>query len=241
MNFPDPAQDPVPEWHLIHGSYYFSSDIVSLGEPLTVENLLEAYGKGIFPWHVDGLPLPWYCPKRRAILEFDALHIPRSLKKEWFRAEFSFTIDRHFATVIKNCAAAKRPGQIGTWITKDFIQAYCRLHTVGAAHSVEVWDQTGNLVGGLYGVDAGGVFCGESMFYKKPNASKLGLLFLIDYLRSRGSTWIDVQVMTPHLERLGAREISRSQFLEKLSAAKKAGLKLFDRKQTIQAGGKRNL
>jgi leucyl/phenylalanyl-tRNA--protein transferase len=241
MNFPDPATDPLPEWHLVDGYYYFTGDIVSLGQPLTVENLLEAYGKGIFPWYVEGLPLPWYCPEKRAILEFDELHIPRSLKKAQRRSEFSFTIDSDFAAVIKRCSAARRPGQAGTWITKEFINAYCLLHDAGAAHSVEAWDRQGNLVGGLYGVDAGGVFCGESMFYAKPNASKLALLFLIDYLRSRGATWIDAQVMTPHLERLGAREIPRSAFLEKLRKAKAAGLQLFDRKETIYAGRERKL
>ena len=121
----------------------------------------------------------------------------------------------------------KRPDQPGTWITDEFIDAYCELHDTGMAHSIETWDAKGNLVGGLYGVDAGGVFCGESMFYTAANASKLALLFLVEHLRSRGSTWLDAQVMTPHMEVLGAKEIDRVDFLEKLALTQAEELSLF--------------
>ena len=129
--------------------------------------------------------------------------------------------------MIAACAASERPDQPGTWITDEFIEVYSELHKAGDAHSVEAWNKDGELVGGLYGVDAGGVFCGESMFYKEANASKLALLFLIDHLRLRGSTWLDVQVMTPHLETLGAREIARDVFLAKLRSAQQASNRLF--------------
>ncbi|HTK25891.1 MAG TPA: leucyl/phenylalanyl-tRNA--protein transferase, partial [Pyrinomonadaceae bacterium] len=132
-----------------------------------------------------------------------------------------------FHDVIKNCSAAKRPDQPGTWITPEFVQVYTKLHKAGMAHSVEVWSDENNLVGGVYGVDAGGVFCGESMFYKVPNASRLALMFLIDHLRNRGATWFDIQVMTPHMQKFGAKEISRGEFLAKLKETQAEGLDLF--------------
>ncbi|MGH7783981.1 MAG: leucyl/phenylalanyl-tRNA--protein transferase, partial [Candidatus Binatia bacterium] len=222
--FPDPHTYDFPEWLPVGDYMYYAHDIVAFDVPLTVENLRTAYRNGIFPWHINGIPLPWFCPEKRAILEFTDLSIPRSLVKERRKNLFTFTIDKAFCEVIENCAAKKRPDQGGTWITKDFIRAYCDLHDVGMAHSIEAWDANGDLAGGLYGVDAGGVFCGESMFYKQPNASKLALLFLIDHLRSRGSTWLDAQVMTPHMKALGATEISRKSFLDKLKDAQTAKL-----------------
>lgn len=227
MSFPDPQAHEFPEWVLFDEYFYYSKDIVSFGDPLTVENLRNAYRLGIFPWHVDGLPLPWYCPEKRAILEFSDLHIPRSLERARRKDLFSFTINKAFADVIQNCARISRKGETGTWITDDFIRSYCDLYRIGMAHSVEAWDAEGNLVGGVYGVDAGGVFCGESMFHTADNASKLALLFMIDHLRSRGSTWLDAQVMTPHIRALGAKEIRRSEFLKKLKETQARRLSLF--------------
>jgi len=167
-------------------------------------------------------------PQRRAILEFADLRLSRSLAKEQRKARFTFTIDRVFDAVIRACAASKREGQSGgTWITDDFIRVYSQLHRESIVHSIEAWDTEGNLAGGLYGVDAGGVFCGESMFYRQPNASKLALLFLIDHLRSRGSTWLDVQVMTEHMNALGATDIDREAFLDKLNETQELELNLF--------------
>jgi leucyl/phenylalanyl-tRNA--protein transferase len=227
VTFPDPSTYKFPEW-IPHGDYaYYAREVVSFGDPLTVGNLREAYSKGIFPWHMDGIPLPWYCPERRAIIEFSDLHIPKSLERARRRSEFAFTIDKAFRRVIEECSRATRPRQGGTWITPEFIETYTALHRDGMAHSVEVWDASEDLVGGVYGVDAGGVFCGESMFYRQPNASKLALLFLIDHLRSRGSTWLDAQVMTPHIKALGAKEISRARFLRKLSEIQALHLVLF--------------
>ena len=227
MSFPDPQVHDFPEWVLFEEYFYYSKDIVSFGDSLTVENVRNAYRLGIFPWHVDGIPLPWYCPEKRAILEFSALHIPRSLERARRKNLFTFTIDKDFRTVIENCAHVSRNGEAGTWITDDFIRVYSDLHDEGMAHSVEAWDADGNLVGGVYGVDAGGVFCGESMFHTATNASKLALLFTIDHLRSRGSTWLDAQVMTPHIRALGAREVRRREFLKKLRDAQELGLRLF--------------
>lgn len=227
MTFPDPLNFDFPEW-LPFGDYlYYARDIISFGDALTVENVREAYGKGIFPWYMDGIPLPWFCPERRAILRFEDLHIPRSLAKERRKNNFRFTIDEDFRHVIEECSMATRTGQKGTWITSAFIEIYTELHEQGMAHSVEAWDENGNLVGGVYGVDAGGVFCGESMFYKKPYASKLALLFLIDHLKERGSTWLDCQVMTPHMHALGAKEIERKDFLDKLNAARSGHMTVF--------------
>lgn len=227
INFPNPLTHRFTEWVSFGEYYYNARDIIGFGGEMTVENLRNAYRKGIFPWTIEGLPLPWFCPESRAVLEFTDLHIPKSLKKDWKKTDFILTIDKDFPQVIENCSRVERAHESGTWITKDFIEAYCRFHQAGDAHSVEVWDASGELVGGLYGVDAGGVFCGESMFHHKSNASKFALLFLIEHLQSRGATWLDTQVMTPHFEAFGATEINRAEFLDKLKTTQARKLKLF--------------
>lgn len=201
--------------------------IVALGGALSTTNLLRAYRRGIFPWPVDDYFLPWFCPPERAILEFKDLHVPRRLARLRRQNPFRLTIDEAFEEVIVSCARVKRKRERGTWITMQMIRAYTKLHLEGHAHSVEAWEGD-TLVGGLYGVDAGGAFSGESMFYYRPNASKLVLLHLIEHLQSRGLDWIDIQMMTLHMEDLGAKEIPRSQFLNKLSAALASQRKLFD-------------
>jgi leucyl/phenylalanyl-tRNA---protein transferase len=225
--FPDPSTYDFPEWVIIGDYAYYGRDVVSFGTPLTVDNVREAYAKGIFPWFMRGIPLPWHCPENRAIIEFCDLHIPKSLKRARNRNEFTFTVDRAFERVINECSRIPRRHEKGTWITEDFIRVYTELYRECMAHSVEAWSKDGELVGGVYGVDAGGVFCGESMFYKRPNASKLALLHLIDHLISRGSEWLDVQVMTPHIQALGAKEIERDEFLKKLHETQARGLILF--------------
>ena len=205
---------------------YAPSDVVALGEDLRVETLREAYRKGIFPWPHDGVSLPWFSPRRRAVIFFDELHVARSLAKAARRAPYTFTIDRAFSAVIHSCARIARPEQDGTWIGQNMIAAYTRFHAAGDAHSVEAWEGD-ELAGGLYGVDAGGVFTGESMYHLRPNASKLALLFLIEHLRSRGATFLDCQVMTPHMEALGAREITRARYLDMLAHAQASGIALF--------------
>ena len=197
---------------------YARGDIVAFGNDLRVETLRDAYRHGIFPWPHDELPIPWFSPRKRAVLIFEELHVGRSLQRARKRSQFAFTIDRAFDRVIDACAHAPRPEQDGTWIEPEIVAAYTELHRAGDAHSVEVWDGE-DLVGGVYGVDAGGVFTGESMFHLRPDASKLALLYLIDTLRERGATWLDCQVMTPHMAALGAREITRARFLDMLAAA----------------------
>jgi leucyl/phenylalanyl-tRNA--protein transferase len=200
--------------------------IVALGGPLTTTNLLRAYRRGIFPWPINEYVVPWCCPEERGILEFNDLHIPRRLARTRRNSTFHFTIDRAFPQVIAHCATVQRKHESRTWITRQMIRAYCELHREGHAHSVEAWEDN-ELVGGLYGVDACGSFAGESMFALRSNASKLALLFLIDHLAARSLDWLDIQMVTPHLESLGAKSISRSAFLAKLTATQTRNLRLF--------------
>lgn len=200
--------------------------ICALGGPLTTTNLLRAYCRGIFPWPITEDVLPWCCPEERGILDFNELHVPRRLARTRRTSTFHYTIDRSFPQVINHCATVKRQHESGTWITAQMIRAYCELHKQGHAHSVEVWEGD-ELVGGMYGVDACGSFAGESMFSLRSNASKLALLFLIDHLKERGLDWIDIQMVTPHLEALGAQAISRDAFLAKLTATQQRNLTLF--------------
>lgn len=201
-------------------------DVVAFGDDLGVETLREAYRHGIFPWPHDDWPLPWFSPRRRTVIFFDEFHLGRTLRKAAKREAFTYTIDRDFPAVIRACADTPRGEEDGTWIGEPIIEAYTALHRAGDAHSVEVW-RGEELVGGLYGVDSGGVFTGESMFHLAPNASKLALAFLVDRLRARGATWLDCQVTTPHMAALGAREIPRGQFLDLLATAQSQGLSLF--------------
>ena len=205
---------------------YSRSDIVAVGGDLNVDTLRDAYRHGIFPWPHEGLPLPWFSPRRRAVILFNQLHVGRSTQKAARGAPYTFTIDRAFEDVIRACSSSPRPDQDGTWIDPEIITAYIGLHRAGDAHSVEAW-QDGVLAGGLYGIDSGGVFTGESMFHRAPNASKLALLFLIEHVRERGATWLDCQVMTPHMEALGAREIARARFLDLLAGAQASAVRLF--------------
>jgi leucyl/phenylalanyl-tRNA---protein transferase len=202
--------------------------IVAIGGDLHPDSLRLAYGSGIFPWPHQGLPLLWFSPPQRAILQFDRLHVPSRLARLRRQCGLTFTIDRVFQDVIRACGATPRPGQRGTWITRAMIAGYTAAHQQGFVHSVEAWNGDGELVGGLYGVDCSGVFAGESMFYRTPSASKLALLHLIDHLAGRGATWIDIQTMTPHFEVLGAGEIPREEYLGRLKSAQEVGLRLFD-------------
>jgi leucyl/phenylalanyl-tRNA--protein transferase len=215
IHFPDP-RTASPE------------GIVAIGGDLHPESVLAAYRQGIFPWPVEKLPLLWFCPAERGILDFDALHVPRSLRRAQRQSGLRFTVDRAFASVIRGCSETPRPGQHGTWITPAVIAAYCRLHDMGVAHSVEAWSASGELVGGTYGVDVEGAFAAESMFYRVANASKLCILHLVSHLRRRGLDWIDVQTLTPHMARLGARLVPREAFLERLQRTRMRGLQLFD-------------
>ncbi len=169
-----------------------SDALVAIGGKMDPVTLLDAYRRGIFPWPDPNLPLMWFCPPVRAILEFGSLHIPRSLRSARRRTTLRFTLDTAFREVIRACAETPRPGQSGTWITPKVIDAYTRLHELGIAHSAEAW-RGETLVGGVYGVDVDGSFSAESMFYRESNASKLALLFLVEHLQSRGLDWMDIK------------------------------------------------
>lgn len=207
------------------------SGLVAVGGDLRPQTLLAAYRRGVFPWPIEGMPLTWFSPPERALLEWKNLHIPRSLAKAERQSGFVYSINRAFNSVIERCSKLPRPGQSGTWITPAMVRAYQELHRLGHAHSVEAW-QDQNLVGGLYGVEVDGAFAGESMFYLRPNASKLSLLFLMRHLHKKGLDWIDIQMMTPHLEALGATVLSRTEFLKKLERTRSRGLKLFESPQS---------
>jgi leucyl/phenylalanyl-tRNA---protein transferase len=189
--------------------------ILAVGGDLGVERLLLAYRSGIFPWYSEGEPIIWWSPDPRFVLFPAEIKVPTSLKRIIKAGKFRVTFDRDFRAVIINCSCVERKGAEGTWITSEMIEAYCALHEAGYAHSVEVWSGT-ELAGGLYGVAVGKCFCGESMFTKISNASKVGLVALTERLQDQGFVMIDCQVCTEHLKSMGAREISRRVFLRKL-------------------------
>jgi leucyl/phenylalanyl-tRNA--protein transferase len=201
--------------------------LVAVGGDLEPATLRLAYEQGIFPWPVQGLPLLWFSPAERGVLEFASLRVPRSLARARRKDPFRLTVDADFSGVIHACASTPRPGQDGTWITDEIVAAYVRLHRLGIAHSVESWAGA-RLVGGIYGVEVGGAFAAESMFYREANASKLALLHLVDRLSARGLDWLDIQVLTPHMARLGARAMPRDVFLQRLAATRARGLRLFE-------------
>jgi leucyl/phenylalanyl-tRNA---protein transferase len=189
-----------------------------IGGGLSPEWILTAYQRGIFPWPVvdeDVEILAWFSPDPRAVLDFDDLHVPQRLERRIRRGEFEVTFDRAFDDVIEACAAPRKKAD-GTWITPAMVDAYQKMHDLGWAHSVEVW-QSGSLVGGLYGMAIGGFFAGESMFHRQRDASKAAVVFLVEHLRQRGFRLFDVQQSTPHLQRMGARLIRRREFLERLA------------------------
>ncbi|MTG98470.1 MULTISPECIES: leucyl/phenylalanyl-tRNA--protein transferase [Myroides] len=191
------------------------SGILALGGDLSPERLVLAYNSGIFPWFEDGEPITWWAPNPRMVLFFDNLIISKSMRNVLNRGSFRITMNTCFREVITNCQSIKRVGQNGTWITDDMIESYCTLHEMGIAKSFEVW-QDGNLVGGLYGIDLGHIFCGESMFSKVSNASKVAFIYLSQYLQSMGYKLLDCQVYNDHLSSLGAIEIPRDVFMEYL-------------------------
>ena len=194
------------------------SGLLAVGGDLRPERLLLAYSLGIFPWYHEGIPILWYSPDPRTVLEPSALVVSRSLRKAIRRAPYRVTLDTAFGEVIRACAKVPRPGQDGTWITRDMIRAYDRLHELGYAHSVEAW-RGDELVGGLYGVSLGRAFFGESMFARADDASKIAFVALVEQLERWDIELIDCQVHTEHLERFGAVEWPRERFLAALAAA----------------------
>ncbi|OBX21272.1 leucyl/phenylalanyl-tRNA--protein transferase [Gelidibacter algens] len=188
--------------------------LLAVGGDLSVERLILAYKTGIFPWfNDDDEVILWWSPDPRFVVFPDRLKVSKSMRQLLRNTDFTVTVNKDFETVIAECAKAKRSGQAGTWITEHMIEAYTKLHQLGYAKSVEVW-QDDKLVGGLYGVDLGnGVFCGESMFAKVSNASKVAF---VTFIQNTKYNLIDCQVYTNHLESLGAEEIERALFLKYL-------------------------
>ena len=197
------------------------SGIVAFGGDLSPSRLLLAYRSGIFPWYSKGDPILWWSPDPRLILNLDDFVLRRSLRKRLKHFEIRF--NTAFGDVVRACATTPRPGQEGSWILPEMVEAYEVLHAMGYAHSVEAW-QEGRLVGGLYGVEVGGMFCGESMFAHVSDASKAAFTALVEHLKARGFEMIDAQVPTEHLKSLGAIEVSRDYFLMRLEQLRDKGI-----------------
>jgi leucyl/phenylalanyl-tRNA--protein transferase len=189
--------------------------ILAVGGDLSVKRLLLAYQNGIFPWFNEEDPIVWYCPNTRMVLFPHKLKVSKSMQQLIKKDKFKVTFNTAFKEVVSNCKNINRKEAKGTWITDEMEKAYNNLHQQGYAKSIEVW-LDGELAGGLYGVDLGKVFCGESMFSKESNASKIAFIYLVEKLRKENYAIIDCQVYTSHLERLGAEEIPREEFLKYL-------------------------
>jgi len=187
--------------------------ILAIGGDLSPQRLILAYQSGIFPWYSEGEPIIWYSPNKRMVLFPERLKISKSMRQILRQEKFRITYNKNFKEVIENCKSINRENQNGTWITAEMQEAYLRLHEQGVAKSVEVW-QHDKLVGGLYGIDLGDVFCGESMFSKVSNTSKLAFIHLVQELQAKKYKLIDCQVYNEHLASLGAEEITRKEFLK---------------------------
>lgn len=193
--------------------------VVAIGGDASPERLILAYSQGIFPWPHRELPLLWFSPDPRFVLSFEHAHIGRSLRKHIRSKPYVIRTDTAFRAVMQGCAQSPRPGQDGTWITEELRRGFTGLYERGIAHSIEAYDEQNQLVGGLYGVALGRAFCGESMFAKAPDASKIALVTLLGNLLHWGYHFVDCQVYTDHLSRFGASEWPRSKFLPALARA----------------------
>ena len=211
----DPEAFPPPDAAEPNG-------LLAVGGDLSARRLLSAYARGIFPWYSEGQPILWHSPNPRFVLLPEGLHVAASLKKTLKRKPYEVRLDTAFAQVIDACSRTPRPGQDGTWITEEMKEAYVALHRLGLAHSAEAW-RGSELVGGLYGVALGGAFFGESMFHRDTDASKVALHALVERLRERRFTLLDIQWITPHLATFGAKEIPRREYLRQLRAAVRLG------------------
>lgn len=204
IRFPDPG-----------AALSWPNGLLAAGGDLAPARLLAAYRRGIFPWYETGQPVLWWCPDPRAVIFPTELHVSRRLRRFLAQGPFEASFDLAFERVVAGCARADRPG-IGTWITPEMRTAYLELHGLGHAHSVEIW--AGDmLAGGLYGVAVGRAFFAESMFSQVDNASKAAMVFLADELLRRDFAVLDCQLPSPHLARMGAREIPRAEFLDLLA------------------------
>jgi leucyl/phenylalanyl-tRNA--protein transferase len=203
--------EPIPSRFDLPDPADAEGDVVAVGGDLKPGTILQAYRKGMFPMHLEDGHLGWWCPIERAVIPLKGLRVTRSLRQSTRR--FRVSVDREFEAVIADCADPTRPGG---WMTPEIVTAYTELHHMGWAHSVEVWDRDGELVGGLYGLSLGGLFAGESMFHTARDASKVALVHLVVLMNRAGGGLIDVQWQTPHLESLGAVVIGKKAYLERL-------------------------
>ena len=210
----DPVEPPPSRWSMPADGPIDDSDIVAVGADLEPGTLLAAYRAGLFPMPFDRRRIAWFSPDPRGILPLDRLHVSRSLRRSLRR--FDVRMDTSFTEVMTACAD---PARTGAWINRAFVDAYTRLHELGWAHSIEVVDDDGALVGGVYGVRIGGLFAGESMFHRATDASKVALVHLVEWLRSTGATLLDVQWTTPHLASLGVIDVPRREYLHRLADA----------------------
>lgn len=206
----DPYDEETPFPH-VDSALRDPDGLLAIGGNLSTKRLLDAYRNGIFPWYNKGQPILWWSPDPRAVLFPDRIRVSRSLHKTLKKGAYCITMDTDFRAVIRNCAGP-RPGSRGTWITSAMMDAYCRLHDFGLAHSVEAWHE-GRLVGGLYGVGLGQVFFGESMFSHMTDASKVAFVYLVRQLQAWDYKLIDCQVRSEHLSSLGAEDIPRNEFI----------------------------
>ena len=214
----DVKPEPVGEsrWRFPEPAAWPDDDLIGAGADLEAPTLIGAYRRGVFPMEITGLPgvVGWWSPDPRGILPLDGLRVTKSLRQSAKR--FSVRVDTCFEEVIRACGD---PSREDGWITEEFVRAYTRLHELGWAHSLEVFDQAGQLAGGLYGVRIDGLFAGESMFHRQRDASKVALMTLVDLMRRSGMTLLDVQWRTEHLASLGAVAIPRDEYLARLSRA----------------------
>ena len=208
--------DKAPEFPHPNSAAEEFDGLLAVGGNLDPTTLLAAYRQGIFPWYQDDDPILWWSPAQRCVLEPSEIHISNSLRRCLRRQNYQITINKAFDRVIEACAAP-RDKDAGTWIVPSMIRAYNQLHQLGHAHSVEVWIDK-QLVGGIYGLVVGAIFCGESMFSQCTNGSKIAMAHLCHWLQDGGFTFLDCQISNPHLMRMGAKEIVREAFLGELEA-----------------------
>ncbi|NLY41938.1 MAG: leucyl/phenylalanyl-tRNA--protein transferase [Desulfovibrionales bacterium] len=201
-----------------HPSHADADGLLAVGGDLSPQRLLRAYSMGIFPWYTEHTPILWWSPEPRCILEPGGLHVPARLKRLLRQQPFRITLDTAFDQVMTHCARTPRSTGQGTWIVPEMQAAYSTLHSLGFAHSVEVWNGT-TLAGGVYGLALGRAFFGESMFYHQPNASKIGVVTLVRLLEQAGYSLVDCQQTTAHMQRFGGFAVSRTEFLHRLDAA----------------------
>ncbi len=197
--------------------YAMKEGLLAYGGDLNPDRVLMAYRHGIFPWYNEGDPILWWSPDPRLLLYPDEFIVRRSFRKRLRQKRFTVKLDRNFEAVMRHCASVPRHGQNGTWILPEVIESYTTLHRRGFAHSVEVYDKKDELVGGLYGISVGEAFFGESMFSLKPDASKIALAYLVELAKLWNFRFIDCQIPSEHLIRLGAQRVERDRFLDELA------------------------